>query len=178
MTWDEVALLCESVDFEAKAAQGIDGRRLHEMSELHSRDLTVRLQGLVRRNFLVPEGGLRNRSYRLPEGSLPYPVGPLFGQVGEEQVEGSVQSEELQAIVAPLHGLRRFPTLRMEQIILRLCAIRPLTLKQLSILLERSPETIRTHFLNPMVQQGRLLLEYPDKPSHPDQAYRSKPGGV
>lgn len=49
-----------------------------------------------------------------------------------------------------------------------------LSREQLAELLGRSDETLRTHYLNPMVEQGQLELEFPAKRSHPKQRYRTK----
>jgi len=46
-----------------------------------------------------------------------------------------------------------------------------LTRNQLSELLDRNPDGLRSRFLTPMVAHGRLRLRYPDKPNRADQAY-------
>ncbi len=55
------------------------------------------------------------------------------------------------------------------QLILRDC----LPLRTLGDLLDRTPDTIRNHYVNPMLQQGLLEARYPDEPTHPQQAYRT-----
>ncbi|MEB3341131.1 hypothetical protein [Okeania sp.] len=39
--------------------------------------------------------------------------------------------------------------------------------------MDRNPDTIRTHYINSMVKEGSLQLQYPDKPHHPQQAYKT-----
>ena len=61
----------------------------------------------------------------------------------------------------------------MQNVILQLCTDRFLYLKALAELLNRSPDALRTHYLNPMLQQGLIKLRYPEQASHPQQAYKS-----
>jgi hypothetical protein len=46
-----------------------------------------------------------------------------------------------------------------------------LLLKTIAELLGRSPQTIRTHYIEEMLSQGLLQLRYPEQISHPQQAY-------
>lgn len=71
-----------------------------------------------------------------------------------------------------LLGRKKVPSSLMEDTILSVCT-NPLTLEQLADLLHRSPDTIRTHYLNSMVKRGVLELIYPEKRTHPSQAYRT-----
>ena len=61
----------------------------------------------------------------------------------------------------------------MRNVILQLCQDRFLLLKALAELLNRSPDTLRTHYINPMLQERSLELKYPEQPSHPQQAYKT-----
>jgi ATP-dependent DNA helicase RecG len=55
---------------------------------------------------------------------------------------------------------------------MRLCEERWITRRQLAELLNRNEEGLRSRFLAPMVEHGRLRLRYPDKPNRVDQAYK------
>jgi predicted HTH transcriptional regulator len=59
---------------------------------------------------------------------------------------------------------------RIEALIVDLCRGRFVTLKDLAVALDRSESSLRKHYLNPLVEQGRLARRYP-VPSHPQQAY-------
>lgn len=59
----------------------------------------------------------------------------------------------------------------MKDIILRLCEVRPLMLKELAELLWRSQEGIRNNYLSPLAEEGRIRLRYPGQINHPQQAY-------
>ncbi|NNU83621.1 transcriptional regulator [Geobacillus sp. BMUD] len=59
----------------------------------------------------------------------------------------------------------------MEQLIVRLCRERPLRLKELAELLERTPDGLRNNYLGKLLEEGKIRLKYPDQPNHPRQAY-------
>lgn len=59
----------------------------------------------------------------------------------------------------------------MEDIIVRLCAQKPLMLRELAVLLERTPDGLRNNYLAKLVDKGELRLKYPDQVNHPKQAY-------
>lgn len=60
---------------------------------------------------------------------------------------------------------------QMNELILGLCAIRPLTLKELSQLLKRKPDSLRISYLSRLVDEKKLKLRFPDQVNHPKQAY-------
>jgi ATP-dependent DNA helicase RecG len=61
----------------------------------------------------------------------------------------------------------------MEEIIVKLCKKKPLRLKELADLLERTPDGLRNNYLAKILAKGVLQLKYPDQPNHPKQAYMS-----
>ncbi|MFQ1062178.1 RNA-binding domain-containing protein [Bordetella trematum] len=65
----------------------------------------------------------------------------------------------------------RIPKVLMETIIVGLCEDDFVSLRDLASALNRSEMSLRKHYLNPLVEQGRLLRKHP-VPSHPHQAYR------
>lgn len=76
----------------------------------------------------------------------------------------------------------RFPTglpRKMKQetlrdLILEICAIDALSLKELGVLLDRAPDFIRTQYVRPLIELGMLIPEFSDRPNHPHQRYRSE----
>jgi hypothetical protein len=58
----------------------------------------------------------------------------------------------------------------MENIIIALCTERSQTVDKLGDLLERSPDFLRTSYLNPLIKQGKLAYKYKEK-NNPQQAY-------
>jgi predicted HTH transcriptional regulator len=96
----------------------------------------------------------------------------------EHSAAGSEHSGALSALMTQLMEMAASVREkgRVDQTVLRgkildLCRGRYLAVRCLSELLGRSPETVRVHYLRPMVKEGLLVLRYPEKPNHPDQAY-------
>jgi ATP-dependent DNA helicase RecG len=81
---------------------------------------------------------------------------------------------DLIAIAAPIRAKGKVTPELMEQVILQVCDGRFLTQIELAQILDRSAVRLRTAFLKKMVENKSLELKYPDKPTHPEQAYRSK----
>lgn len=60
----------------------------------------------------------------------------------------------------------------IEYIIIRLCALGSLQPLQIGKILDRDAQYLRINFLSEMVKTGKLIYQYPDKPAHPQQAYK------
>ncbi|PFB63023.1 AAA family ATPase, partial [Bacillus anthracis] len=63
---------------------------------------------------------------------------------------------------------------QMESLILQLCSVQALSIKEIANLLNRSIDTIRKDYVYPLVEQKKLEPIYPENFSHPQQAYRIK----
>ena len=71
-------------------------------------------------------------------------------------------------------GLRHPPE-RVRDLVVELCRRRPWRADELSLLLQRNPESIRQNYLRPLLAQKRIAMTLPDTPHSPQQAYRSVP---
>jgi ATP-dependent DNA helicase RecG len=80
--------------------------------------------------------------------------------------------EELHTVASEVNIKGKVSKPLMEQTILSLCEIDWLTLQALASLLNRNSDSLRTHYINPMLKDGRLKSRVPGKPNHPHQAYR------
>jgi len=127
----------------------------------------TRLDGIVKQKdgssvHLAPSSEhLPDSSEHLPDSS--------------EHLPDSSEHSSLQALVGErLLGRKKVSRTLMVETILLLCSGHFLTLDQIADILKRSPDTIRTHYLNPMVKSELIELKYPDKPTHPDQGYRTR----
>lgn len=67
-------------------------------------------------------------------------------------------------------GGQRIAASGMREIVVSLCAIKPLSTHQLARLLDRSAAHI-SEVASQLVAAGRLRRRYPDRPSHPKQQY-------
>jgi ATP-dependent DNA helicase RecG len=130
----------------------------------------------VEQGWLERSGGHgRGTRYRWPtEG-----IGDLFERgldegPGSEHSE-SEQSEKLLALAAPVREKARVPKELVEETVLSLCSENRLTLRTLANLLRRDTDSLRNHYINPMLRDGRLVAVVPGMPNHPTQAYKKKP---
>ena len=198
----------------------LEGNITHErlsqlLGTLHSRDVTLLLQFLVRKDFLEKQGIGRGSYYQIlfpptdskedkeegsvhkeegsvhkEEGSVHKEEGSVHkeeGSVHKEEgsvhkEEGSVHKEEgsvhssedelLQVLAVPFASSKRVSKRELlEKAILDMCRIRPLSSEELGNLLNRKPESLRIHYLRHLVHSGMLTLRYPERITHPMQAY-------
>ena len=80
----------------------------------------------------------------------------------------------MQEIATPVRETGRTSKEVVEQVILELCSEHYLPLRTLAQLLGREPDSIRNHYVNPMLERGLLEARYPEQPNHPQQAYKNK----
>ena len=93
-----------------------------------------------------------------------------------EQEEVNVSSpkeieERLWEISELARRKKRLSPSVMEEIIVRLCTYKPLMLKELADLLERTPDGLRNNYLAKLLNKGNVRLKYPNQINHPRQAY-------
>ena len=74
----------------------------------------------------------------------------------------------------PAREHRRLAPERRGEIITNLCRRAPLSVKDLSVLLDRS-EAYIGDAIRPLVNAGQLTFLYPDQPRHPRQKYMAAP---
>ena len=155
----------------------------------HRRDIGDCLKQLVTNGYLEQSGRGRWTHYKLLSPSitklsasqldLDYVDNEASFEHNEPSSEHNEPSSErsdrelLLAIAEPIRQKKRVTPNQMRNVILQLCQDRFLLLKALAELLNRSPDTLRTHYINPMLQERSLELKYPEQPSHPQQAYKT-----
>ena len=81
-------------------------------------------------------------------------------------------SEQFQQQILSL-GSRSHTIEEMKEIIRNLCSFQPLTRKQLSKILGRTPSHLQGHYLTEMIKNKEIEYLYPGMPAHPKQAYRA-----
>jgi len=64
----------------------------------------------------------------------------------------------------------------LGNILVKLCAWRPLNLAELSALTGRSTDHLRRRNLRRLLADGRVRYLYPDEPNHPHQKYTARKG--
>jgi ATP-dependent DNA helicase RecG len=149
----------------------VTNRRMQEISDRHPRDLTFMLRNLVDSGFLEPHGERGGTWYTVTEASSVHKEGSSVHK-DESSVHKDGSSVHSETVKRVAESLRR-PTQEVREAILELCTLKERTITELSRLLSRRSHTLRKGYLRPMVEEGLLELKYPERPSHPRQAYRS-----
>jgi len=84
----------------------------------------------------------------------------------------------LETIAAEPRTKGKVPQQVMSDVLLKLCEDHLLTLRCLAALVSRKPESLRSQYLAPLVQDRKLVLAFPKTPNHELQAYRSSSGST
>lgn len=96
---------------------------------------------------------------------------PVDELESEEPENPETIDEELWGIAELARKRKRLSPKVMEDMIVQLCARKPLRLKELADMLERTPDGLRNNYLAKLLRENRLRLKYPDQVNHPRQAY-------
>ena len=62
----------------------------------------------------------------------------------------------------------------MKKLLIELCDLHPFSLQEISILLHRNMVFLRNHYINPLMEQGKLFYTIPEMIRHPNQKYTTK----
>ncbi|MBX9771507.1 MAG: hypothetical protein K2X29_09065, partial [Candidatus Obscuribacterales bacterium] len=122
-------------------------------------------------------GMLPSSSAPLADSSVPLDSVPLDSAsvpAGKSSVPSEPNLLALQSIAKSVRAKKMVPKDEMRSVILQLCRTDFITLRVLAKLLARSSEYLRIKHLSDLVDSGVLTERFPDTPSHPHQAYRSK----
>ncbi|MCZ8165506.1 ATP-binding protein [Silanimonas sp.] len=179
-TGDEIQALVTALE------EGVvTNQRLQDMLVMHSVDITRMLQGLVRDGLLRPEGRTRGTRYLLggsPPDLAPSPpdLAPSPPDLASSPPDlappetGDDGDRALLDLATRVREMGKAPAGLVRATILRLCSARFLSVRELSELLGRTPETLRDGYVAKLADEGLLELRYPDNRSHPEQAYRTR----
>jgi hypothetical protein len=148
---------------------GFDHARLCELTNSHSRDVTLKLQDLVGKGFLVSTGTSKTRHYALPGTG---PAGRSDASVlhPRKTPESSEESSEESFVERRAWAPRE----QQFEALLSFCGEAWRTLPEIAGRLGRTENTVRTMYIRPLLAQGALERKYPASPRHPLQAYRTR----
>jgi ATP-dependent DNA helicase RecG len=91
----------------------------------------------------------------------------------EHLAADSEHYRHLKEVAKVVRNKRRVRESIVRETIAMLCSNDHLSLRTLAGLLDRSPDSIRNHYVNRMVRDGTLVLRYPAQPNHPNQGYKT-----
>ncbi len=151
----------------------------------HPREIGDRLKYLLDHKWLERTGQGRGTRYRLPGKGPPglFPEEGITVEPSSEHYKGESEHYKGESehynkkqwnLATHVREKRRIDKKLVRQAILELCSEQFMPLRALSELLNRSSETIRTHYLNRMIKEGVLELRFPDQTNNPKQAYKKK----
>ena len=127
-----------------------------KMTSEHSRNVTMKIQELLRYGLLKAHGNNRAQTYTL-SSPVSSPHSPPV-------------SSPHSSVVDHVAARARVPGTLMTQAILAVCQHHHHSLLQIAQRLQRAEKTIARH-VSQMLQASLLAQKYPDNPNHPDQAY-------
>ncbi len=140
--------------------------------------MTLKLQELVGKGFLVPSGTPRARTYNLPGSASGASLRSEESseETGASSEESGGSSEESSEETG--NGRRGWASREEQfQAVLDFCAGPWRTLPEIATALNRTENTVRTMYLRPLLARGTLERLHPESPRHPKQAYRTTAGG-
>jgi ATP-dependent DNA helicase RecG len=165
----------------------ITNREYQELNSIDSVTATKELKYLLQNELIIQNGtrggayytmammSQQNENNSVANGGNSVPNDGNSVPNGENSVpneENSVLIEqELLNISLVARNKQRLKASEMNELILKLCDIKPLTLKELSELLNRKPDPLRKKYLSKLVTEEKLKLLYPNQINHPKQAY-------
>ena len=153
----------------AESEGKVTNRRLQDLSDLHGRDLTYLLKGLVGKGLLSPFEDRQSRYYIVNLGDMDQSLGDNGMGLGDKTPSLGDKS-----YLSKVKASKRVNSDVMEGAILEICAEEK-TIEQIAAELGRKDKaTLRKHFISKLVKGGQLELKYPETASHPQQAYRTK----
>jgi ATP-dependent DNA helicase RecG len=117
------------------------------------------------------EGNSGSNEGNSGSNELTSPAGEPSGSSGAVGIPPA-EWERLLALASPAREKRRLSPGAMTALIAALCVGRWLTLRELSVLLDRTERQLRTH-VSRLVERSHLQLQFPHQPSHPQQAYQA-----
>lgn len=86
-------------------------------------------------------------------------------------IDLSTLTLEIQENIEEIASKKRTDVKLMEKVILYLCSLKSLELKELARILNRNDVGLRSNYLNRLLKENKLKLLYPGQINHPKQAY-------
>lgn len=160
----------------------VTNERLRFVLRLHKSDITLLLQQMCKRKWLVSDGYGRGTKYRLASESTIDNVENNKGNVDslDPNVDSSkfntdiiIDETDLSEEVRSLLKRKRLSQPQMETLICEI-ATDWRTIQDLAHILGKDKTYLRNHVLPNLLSKGVLEREYISIPNHPNQRYRTK----
>ena len=154
----------------------ISNTDIQRYSQEHRTDIGDCLKHLVDNGWLKKSGSSRWTKYSLPNETQPDLLSLLPQSEQRNSEHSKLKSEhyeKLLEIAKPVREKCRTDSNLVKETILKLCSEHYLSLRTLAELLARKSDSIRNHYINPMIKEKLLKPKYPKRINHPQQAYKS-----
>lgn len=140
---------------------------LQNYAEINSYESNKVLSNLVLKKLLTSTGSGRGMKY-----SINYENNNnSHSNIGVNEFNIGGNEQKINMITSITAKKKRVSPTIMQEYIVELCSINPLSAKELAQYLNRDDEWIKKEYISKLVKEGRVKLLYPDKPKHPDQKY-------
>lgn len=159
----------------AEVEGSLSHARARELTDAHSRDITLKLQELVRNGLLDSSGKMRGKSYT-PKRCSDLPLFADRAANSPQSASNSPQSapSSQQSVVERVARSRWAAAQDVRVAILALCERTYRTVAELADVLNRKATTLQQNYVTKMLSEGLLEAKYPETPNHPSQAYRAR----
>lgn len=141
----------------------ITNREYQELNSIDSVTATREIKYLLQNELIIQNGTRGGAFYTLA-------IKSENNSVPNEDNSVLIEQELLNISLAE-RKKQRLKSNEMNELILKLCDIKPLSVKELSELLNRKPDPLRKKYLSKLVTEERLKLLYLNLINHPKQAY-------
>lgn len=169
-----------------------DGTEIWVDTDKHPSDANKLLTKLVEDGLLVSNGHGRGTKYLLSdifhehEEALQQNSIGIDKNFGEVDIDSDTKSENtghfteesndnihqtLIELAANARNTKRIKKSEMDEIILQMCSVKALTVKELTELLNRNSDTLRKGYISRLLKESKFVLKYSDNINHPFQAY-------
>ena len=152
--------------------------RLQQLLDIHTSDLSRKLRSLCENEFITSKGRGRGKVYSL-NTEHPRSLGKTNNI--NNLTHSSEHLKAKASVLAKAHEIgrevrekRKIKKESLYKIIILILKLDWFSIKELANCLERSPETLRTHYLKEMIENGDIELKHPESQNHPNQKYRNR----
>lgn len=97
----------------------------------------------------------------------------IVDNVTDYKNKSDEMESKLLEISKPAREKKRLSPNVMKQIIIKICSIRPIGVKELVNYLNRSHSAIRIEYITPLIEEGKIRPLYEGQKNHPKQAYET-----
>ena len=158
----------------ALSEEDISNSSLQGILDLHPSDVTKTLKKMCKNNMLIAYGLGRGTVYRLNKDYIADSNLARFNPINEEVMNNQLASSDLAS--SDLASSLKENIIAQDdnaKAMIRICCRQWKSAKEISLKIGRHPTYIR-EILKKMLNDGELIQEYPNQPTHPAQRYRLK----